>query len=264
MVKCIFFDVDGTLLSHTLKDVPESTKIALQCLEKKGIKRILATGRHKKEIENLPVGTIDFDAYVTMNAQLCYTRNGEVFYENYIQDAKRIVEIFELKEIPLMIVEEERLYINFINEDVVDAQNSISTPLPPIGEYYGGKIYMAVAFLPKEKEHILKEILQDVTITRWTEKAVDIVPLGGSKLIGIQEYLKKYNIAIEEVMAFGDGENDMEMLKYVGYGIAMGNAEDEVKEIADYVTADIDEDGIMRGLEHFGVFEPGSEAISFN
>lgn len=253
MVKCIFFDIDGTLLSHNLKAVPESTKIALQSLEEKGIKRILATGRHKNEIEKLPVGEMDFDAYITMNAQLCYTRSGEVFYENYIQDAKRIVEIFELKRMPLMLVEEDRLYINYINNDVVDAQDSISTPLPPIGEYCGGKIYMAVAFLPKEKEYILKENLKDLTITRWTEKAVDIVPLGGSKLIGIQEYLKKYSISKEETMAFGDGENDIEMLKYVEYGIAMGNAEDKVKGIADYVTADIDEDGIMRGLEHFGI-----------
>ena len=71
MIKAVFFDVDGTLISHKNNVVPESTRIALNLLEKRGIKRIISTGRHMIELEELPVNNIEFDAYITLNGQLC-------------------------------------------------------------------------------------------------------------------------------------------------------------------------------------------------
>ena len=66
---------------------------------------------------------------------------------------------------------------------------------------------------------------------------------------GILEVLKSYHISLEETMAFGDGHNDIDMLKLVNIGVAMGNAKDEVKEAADEVTDDIDHDGIYQALK---------------
>ena len=66
---------------------------------------------------------------------------------------------------------------------------------------------------------------------------------------GIKEYLKKNNIKKSETMAFGDGENDIDMLEFVQIGIAMGNASDNVKKYADFVTDSVDEDGIEKALE---------------
>ena len=63
----------------------------------------------------------------------------------------------------------------------------------------------------------------------------------------------EHGIRQEEMIAFGDGENDMEMLQFAGIGVAMGNAEAEVKALADYVTADIDDDGIWKACKHFGL-----------
>ena len=70
MVKAIFFDVDGTLVSHTQKAVPESARFALDRLSQKGILRVLATGRHMGELEQLPIRDIPFDGYVTLTGQL--------------------------------------------------------------------------------------------------------------------------------------------------------------------------------------------------
>ena len=83
--------------------------------------------------------------------------------------------------------------------------------------------------------------------------AVDVVEKGGSKVTGIQKYLSIKEYTREEAAAFGDGENDIEMLRYVQEGIAMGNANDFVKSIADYVTADIDDNGIEKGLRYLGL-----------
>lgn len=89
--------------------------------------------------------------------------------------------------------------------------------------------------------------------TRWSPLFTDVVPKGSNKSIGIDKLLESYGITIQETMAFGDGGNDVEMLKHAGTGVAMGNAADEVKQIADYVTDGVDDDGIYNALKHFGV-----------
>ena len=69
----------------------------------------------------------------------------------------------------------------------------------------------------------------------------------------MQQFLKEHGLEQSESMAFGDGENDMEMLRYAGIGVAMGNSSDKVKEAADYVTDSVDNDGIEKALLHFGL-----------
>ena len=73
------------------------------------------------------------------------------------------------------------------------------------------------------------------------------------KADGIAAAISEFGITREETMAFGDGGNDSEMLKYAGMGIAMGNSEDSVKSCADYVTLSVDEDGISHAVRHFGL-----------
>ena len=71
--------------------------------------------------------------------------------------------------------------------------------------------------------------------------------------MGIQSVMEHYGLSPDEVMAFGDGENDLPMLRYAGIGVAMGSASDFVKSQADYVTGTVDELGILRALEHYGL-----------
>ena len=72
-------------------------------------------------------------------------------------------------------------------------------------------------------------------------------------MLGIGQFLRRLSLDWGEIMAFGDGENDVDMLRRAGVGVAMGNAEAAVKAAADYVTADVDQDGIYRALEHYGL-----------
>ena len=257
MIKAVFLDVDGTLISHTQKAVPESTKIALDALSKKGIQRIIATGRHMLELQMLPVGSIPFDGYITLNGQLCLDAEGEILSGTPIvgEDRDTILRVFREKSIPLVLVEKNRLYINFINEYVVSAQEAISTPLPTVGEYTGNEIYLAVAYLEKEREKELPMLLKNCKATRWNDYGMDIFCASGGKTAGIREYLEANHILLEETMAFGDGENDMDMLKFVHIGVAMGNSEDAVKDCADYVTASVDDDGIFKALKELNIID---------
>lgn len=89
--------------------------------------------------------------------------------------------------------------------------------------------------------------------TRWNPLFTDVIPRGSSKRVGIDKVLEYFGIALEESMAFGDGGNDISMLQHVGIGVAMGNAEGEVKRVADHVTSSVDDDGVIKALRHFGV-----------
>lgn len=261
MIKAVFFDIDGTLVSHTSNSVPESARRALGRLAEKGILRIAATGRSMMELEILPVKDIAFDGYITLNGQLCLDAQGNIVAENPISGASKacLIQLFLEKSVPLVLVEKDRLYINFINHQVELAQKAVSTPLPEIGTYTGNEIYMAVAYLSKEQEQVLLSQLPGCQVTRWNDFGVDIVAGSGGKVSGIKAYLDKIHIRKEETMAFGDGENDIDMLKFVQLGVAMGNADELVKENAEYTTSSVDENGIMHALtvlhilDNFGI-----------
>ncbi len=257
MIKAIFFDVDGTILSHKSKQVPKSTREALDLLKEKGIKRVLATGRHISEIDYLPLNDIKFDGYLTLNGQLCLDANRNVIFSQPISKKSKeiIVKMFNEKRIPILLLEKEKMYINYNDEYVEFAQKAISTPLPTVGTYQGEDIYQVIGFVSEKQQDEVFSILDDCEITRWNKFGCDIIASGGGKAKGIAQYLTTYGIDRKESMAFGDGENDIEMLNYVQIGIAMANGEEIVKENAEYVTDSVDDDGIMKALKQFKILE---------
>ena len=100
-------------------------------------------------------------------------------------------------------------------------------------------------FLGYENEYdaLMKDV-EGAQITAWWNRAVDIIPAGGGKGNGIHKVLEYYHFTPEEAIAFGDGTNDIEMLEAVGTGVAMGNATDNVKAIADDICLSVSEDGV--------------------
>lgn len=255
MIKVIFFDIDGTLVSHKTKSVPASARAALEALRAKGIKCVMCTGRHILEIDELPAHDLDFDAYITLVGQLILDKDRKVLagFPFTPDEQARMVALFNEKRYPMQLVEENCMYINFINDRVRQVQQEISTSLPPLGRYSGRAVYQAVTYVDKAEEQAISPITEGMYITRWNRQAVDILPGGGGKVLGMKEYLKAVGVDVSETMAFGDGENDADMLRFAGIGVAMGNAEEVTKRSADYVTDHIDEDGVAKALKHFGL-----------
>ena len=253
MVKVIFFDIDGTLLSHTDGRVPQSTQAAFSRLHKKGIKLLAATGRHMLELEQLPLSSLHFDGYITLNGQLCLDAEGALLCGTPIShdDVAQMLPLFEARQLPIMIVEENRMYINCVTEAVERAQQAISTPIPEMGTYSGSPIYQFIVYAQnREADRLLKQ-LSDCKMSRWNQYAVDIIPKSGGKIAGIRYILSRLGIGLDETAAFGDGENDIDMLRCAGAGIAMGNASVIVKQQADYITDSVDQDGLANALKHF-------------
>ncbi len=256
-IKAIFFDIDGTLLSHKSKRVPEDTRKAFEQLKAKGIKLFASTGRHILEIDRLPVRDMEFDGYVLLNGQLCLDGQRRLLWGNAIpkQDLEGILSFFEEKKIPLGLLELERFYINFVNAQVKEVQSSISSEVPEVGSYEGGEVYLVDAFINHREAKMLLERMPHCKVIWWNDLGADIISAGGGKVAGIQHMMSHYHIHREEIMAFGDEENDVEMIKFAQIGVAMGNAVEHLKQHADYITDDVDAGGILHALQHFGILE---------
>lgn len=254
MIKAIFFDIDGTLLSHKTHQVPPSTYQAFQQLKDKGIHTFVATGRHISEIQELPLDNLHFDAYVTLNGQYCYHQDDTIFdLPIHPQDVKNIIQWTQQHHIACAFVEEDIIYINQINDAVKKAQASISTPLPMIQDLNRGlthPIYQIMIFgMSKDYQEELQKHIPHCQYTYWYDNAIDIVPSIGGKQNGIAKIMEHYHLSADECMAFGDGHNDICMFDLIPLSIAMGNASEEVKKHAYEVTDDIDENGIYNALK---------------
>nr|WP_256444868.1 HAD hydrolase family protein [Gemella sp. zg-570] len=116
------------------------------------------------------------------------------------------------------------------------------------------KICQLNVFVDKgeEEQEFLKYMSSSKSV-RWTSWFTDIIAKDGGKDVGIKKLAAYYGIDIKETMAFGDGGNDMDMLKSVALGVAMGNARDDVKKVADYITDTVDNDGIEKALKYFKI-----------
>lgn len=256
MIKAVFFDIDGTLVSFKTHRVPDSAKRAIAALRAKGVRVFIASGRQLLAINNLE--DLQFDGYVTLNGGYCIVGE-QVIYKHSMpsEDMVSLVQYMEEREdFPCIFVHENAFCINYTDERTDEVFRLLNFPQPPtlpLREAATGDIFQLVAFFTKEQEKAIMAVMPHCEATRWNPLFSDVIPKGSSKQVGVDKMLDYFGISLDESMAFGDGGNDVLMLKHVGIGVAMGNAEDEVKRAADYVTDSVDEGGIEKALRHFGV-----------
>ncbi|MEK4199427.1 Cof-type HAD-IIB family hydrolase [Cytobacillus sp. FSL K6-0265] len=250
MMKIVFFDIDGTLLN---KDniIPDSTKKAVKQLQENGIYVAIATGRAPFMFKHIRE-QLDIESFVSFNGQYVVFE-GNVIYKNPLnKDQLRQLEKHAHQNgHPMVYLNEETMKSSVSHHPYIqESMDSLDFPHPEEdGTFYEKKeIYQALVFCKHEDESLYVDGYDDFGFVRWHRVSTDVVPTGGTKAEGIKEMIKRLNISMEDVYAFGDGLNDIEMLEASGVGIAMGNALPEVKKVANMVTEHVDEDGIWKGL----------------
>lgn len=277
MIKAIFFDIDGTLVNNQSKAL-ESTKKAINYARKNGILCGVATGRSPIRIKEI-IDELELDMYVVYNGQLVFTADRTIVDQPFDRSTlKKIVRFadknhrqiifggrYQLAGSTTMLLGQSLLIkhiVSFLPKKfpvrLMKKGLQLFSPHRQKKRYetleiLNEPIYQCILLSQESEQAKLEKYFPECSFQRSNAYTVDIIPKGGSKLSGIKIFAKEKGIVMSEIMAFGDHYNDIDMLKGVGIGVAMGNAQDEVKAAADFVTKTNEKNGIYEGLKHFGL-----------
>lgn len=200
-----------------------------------------------------------FDGFINNNGGMCSDEKGKTFFVDYIDsaDVEAILAYDEKEPFAFSYMTETSFSINRVNENVEKAFAYFGMKVPKVvepRELRTDNIMQMNFFVNEEQETILMNtVLKKSTSSRWIEYFADVNPENVNKMFGIKRMCDYYSLDLAKTMAFGDGGNDSEMLKGCTIGVAMGNANREVKEVADYVTTSADDDGIWNALKHYQI-----------
>ena len=253
-MRIAFFDIDGTLATGT--KVPASAAAALRRMRDNGDLVFICTGRARAYVE-ANFGTYA-DGFVCNNGRMAFMG------EKTLVDAALTPE--QVERITTALDSVGAGYAFFEVHDAYfggpEKYRSIAEPVLKLGHLpqiedptklhaYNFDIYF------DDVEHRLRatEALGDECLVNphGPHPSADVTVIGADKGDAVRGVAAALGVALEDTYAFGDGINDLSMIRAAGHGIAMGNAVDEVKAAAEYVTADIDKDGVALAMEHFGL-----------
>lgn len=265
-MKYLFFDVDGTLLPFGL-DMPKSTREALRLAKENGHKIFLSTGRSPAEL-NPALREIPFDGGIYAGGARADAEKVKV-YESFFSrsDLEALYSLAKERNWKLIV---QTTTGSFMKEDmhialfdlflkhngrILEIDNLIVVDSLPYPE---NATKLIILTPDNDIKEIRKELrgrydVIDNTMGVPLDACAELMQKGISKATGLNRILSFYGADIKDSIAFGDGANDIEIIEEAGLGIAMGNASDELKAKADYVTSDILEDGIYNALRYFGV-----------
>ena len=261
MSKYVFFDIDGTLWDENMI-VPESTKLAIRKLQENGHKAFVCTGRAMGNVNDPQFDEIGFDGFVAacgnhveMDGKILYERN--MSYE----DVKAIYDVSRQYQLPIIYEGskfqwldregfEGDAYIEYIVENLKDAARFLDEC--DLEEIEANK-FSALINENTNYPAVENELSGLFDFMDHGDGIIEAVPKGTSKATGITWLCEHLNVPFEDTYALGDSINDLEMLSLVGHSIAMGNASQVAKDMSEYVTTHIHEDGVWNALLHYGL-----------
>jgi Cof subfamily protein (haloacid dehalogenase superfamily) len=247
--KFIVFDIDGTLLTTEMK-ILDSTKQALVSLREKGHDIGIATGRDYGKAKSI-ADELEIDTYILCNGSVGYVRH-ELAYE-VILSKKSIMRLIEIAtenndQIVFQTANGLKRHFEEPGESLTKAYDSLGWPLPDFDEMYWEQNPIIQAMLFCKPEDLQKYAIKEFRYVSWHKFGVDVIPREGSKAKTILKIAEENEHKREDIVFFGDGMNDIELMELSGIGVAMGNAEKEVKDKADLITDSCNEHGIYNAL----------------
>jgi len=266
--KLIALDLDGTLLNSN-KELTPKTYEALKFASEQGIEVVPCTGRFFNAMPE-PVRTLPFVNYaVTINGASIYNNKTK---ENLVQKtfskerAKRLIEWMNQYDIAYDAYIDDTGYIsssfygnieNYIESDIyINIIHRDRIQVDDLCEFIKNNEHDVekIQCYTQDQNLIIKLfnegtlLFPDFNVTSSQENNIEFTDIHASKGISLVEFANSIGIKASEIMAFGDGGNDIPMFDKVGFAVAMGNAREQVKAHSDYVTKDCDSDGIAFAL----------------
>lgn len=255
-IKIVFFDIDGTLIDMERKEISPKTLEALRRLKERNVLLCLATGRGPLTLPRFE--GVEFDAFLTFNGSYCFDRRGTIFSNPLSpEDVQTILRNAAALRRPVSIATKDRLVANGKDRELIDyfaiAQREIEVS-DRFDELAKEDVYQIMLGCRREERPVLLRGARRAKVAAWLDWAVDIIPADGGKGVGVENILAHYHLDRAEALAFGDGDNDIEMLRAVDHGVAMGNASETLKAAADDICAGVAEDGVYHYCLAQGLF----------
>lgn len=259
MSKAFFFDIDGTLLDtpHGLIDISTVNKQAILKLQEKHL-AFIATGRTKCFIVK-PIRDFPFSGFVTCNGAYVEYKGKCIYKQKIPQTAiKALINVCDKQGFDYYIEGYDHIYVNDIHRKSIQAFSERWEMDPNVMvdtfDEHTIEAYIAMVKVHHEDEfkYIYDQLGEYFDIAQHPNQlSFDLNIKGINKGVGILELTKALKMDILDTYAFGDGNNDLEMLSVVGHGIAMGNAVTALKKIAEYVSDEVQADGVAKALKHY-------------
>ncbi len=247
----VFIDLDGTALHKgtPAKGVIESIK------ELKNNNHIvaIATGRSPILLDNNDT-KLGIDYVVLANGAYVMEKN-RVIYEHYIPNdiVKKTMDLVDDMKVDLVIEYLDGYVAYRKDTDVADRfSDSFEIVRPQLDRtFYPNRNVFSMVVFEQKNIHELIQKLPELDFSRSTDLGYDVNLKGDLKAEGVRALVKYLDYPKEEIYAIGDWHNDISMLKEVKHGIAMGNAVQELKDVAEYITTDVNDYGIRNALKHY-------------
>jgi Cof subfamily protein (haloacid dehalogenase superfamily) len=259
--KLIAVDMDGTLLDSQGM-ISQKTKDAIKRVVAKGIVFTVSTGRPIQGVE-LYRDSLSMDGpFITYNGAMIVMGNTKkILYERGIlaDDARNVIAYGRLFDTTMAVWSDNQLYVNKMN-DRIDEYKKLSQVVPILLSDEEAVIARGITKIlwidTVDKINHYQKVLQDKLdggVTFCTSKPIflEFFDHAVSKALAMEKLGSYLGIQAEEMVAIGDGFNDLDMLEYAGLGVAMENAPAEIKQKADFVTRSNDEDGVAYFLDQF-------------
>lgn len=278
MGKLIFLDVDGTLVDYE-GNLPESAVEAIRKARENGHRVYICTGRSKAEVYQ-NIWDIGLDGMIGGNGSYVEDHEHVVMHQLLTADqCKRVVDWLHERGLEFYIESNSGLFASEHFEEAgrpVIQEYSKRKGKTGAGEMtvrdafpdmiFDGKLYRddvnKISFILKDYEDHLasREAFPDLEANTWGGKGEtalfgDLGVKSITKADAISKLLEYTGTKVEDTYAFGDAKIDIPMLEYCAVGVSMGNGGDEIKAMADYITDDVEKDGLYKAFVHFGFIE---------
>ena len=261
-IKLAAMDMDGTLLNRD-KLVSEGNRRAIKEAIENGVYVTIATGR-------MPGSSAYFARQLNLNCPII-SCNGSVvqpidgskpiFEAHFSSDTvKQLIEMCYANDWYLRWYIGDTIYVRYLDMDMFPAYGTTKgLDIQPVGDDFAKYVDDVTQLVVCDYKHNIRPVYEQIAgrfgksigLQQNTGHSMDITPPGITKAVGVAKLAEYLGIKREEIMTLGDGDNDLSMIEYAGVGVAMDNAIDEVKNIAQFITKDCDDDGIAYAFDKF-------------
>jgi len=263
--KMLVLDIDGTL-TNARKEITENTRQTLVELQKKGVKVVLASGRPTYGV--VPSAKIlemdQYEGYILSfnGGKIMDCKTGETVFEKIIEPhfVGEIYDQVKDKKVAVMTYEGDCIitetpddyYVQkeaFINKMKIKKVDNFKEYV----DFHITKVLVAADgdYLKDVEKEMVDHFGTQLSIYRSEPFFLEIMPQNIDKAVSLEKLLQSLDMTKEDMIACGDGANDISMIRYAGLGIAMENAQEKVKECADYITKSNEDDGVAFAVERF-------------